>query len=297
MNLYPLIIVVGLLIVGAVLLGRRSLRQVRTQQLGPDPVQDPADALNPLARTWQRVNLSGLYGRYEVRYALFFIALITGCLTFVRYEATGWYKYWPAHGVNFVWLYVLAALIGVGYASTRPGGWGRKVGVGVPVALFLGIIIWCGGLTTFDYFFGSAQERAAEVREEEAKKRRQAEAGRAYVQAAVHRAAAEAAGGAQCLDVLHKEHTFGTTPDESSIVNEGGRCYFEIVSLPPGACFYLQGRWDSKPSGPFGECEGKVPFTPNNVPRDVVKAWAKDRPFEADYKLRPRNAAKHGVVN
>lgn len=149
----------------------------------------------------------------------------------------------------------------------------------------------------------AAQQKAADAKAaEEARKQAQAEAERqrqiAQAKLAAEKAAADAAGGPQCLDVAHNGRQFGTEPDESSIINPGGRCFIANFLQPEdeGICYYVQAANSTRRHGPFGkDCPGALPINPDTAPRDVERIWG-NKPFKANYVLRPRSGVNHGTT-
>lgn len=129
------------------------------------------------------------------------------------------------------------------------------------------------------------QKAAAEATE---KLRKEQERQQAVAQAAAA-TLAQTPGGPQCANVVHPAHVFGITPDDSSVVNTGGKCYVQF-SPPSNVCYYVQAFGSSKPSGPFGGCPEAIPVV-GNAPNDVERIWASGQPFTADYTLLPRGYA------
>ncbi|MBY0473240.1 hypothetical protein K2Q00_03110 [Patescibacteria group bacterium] len=188
-----------------------------------------------------------------------------------------------------VWIAAAAFVpLGASYLATngRIQGWLMTI-IGAVVVIWM---LW---------FFVIALIHGTDLtRGEAARAVKQADAAQyiAQMQIATQQKAAEAAGGAQCLNVVHKDHVFGLQPDETSLVNNEGRCFF-YFEPPPGTCFYAQGRWSDERKGPFGTCPTAIPFNATNAPRDPVRVWsAGPTPFTADYVLRPRTGT-HGTVN
>lgn len=198
------------------------------------------------------------------------------------------------------WLGVAFVLLGATCALTT-GDTRRWLTRILGMVIFFWVLFFL--LLAFIYGDDYRGQAAANQRQVQAEVERQqqlaaAEAAQAQAQAAAHRAAAEAAGGKQCLNVPHRK-MFGTQPDDSSIVDPGGKCSFNNFEPPHGTCFYMQAVDSTKRYGPFGTCErnDKVPFTPQTAPWKTERVWSAGEPFEASYVLRPRNPAKHGLVN
>ena len=199
-----------------------------------------------------------------------------------KYVAQGgptWLLYFMLVGAGIVWI--------SGTSSTaRPIIASGLTLIAVGSAVIFTVITWIHGADRSRGENEATQRRAqAQIEQQQAT---------AQAQVVARQRVTEAAGGEQCLNVVHKDQYFGTTPGESPVQNPDGKCYFEFTP-PHHVCFYMEGKFTNERKGPFGGCAEAIPFTPNNVPRDIVRVWSAGQPFTADYTLRPRTT-RHAVV-
>ncbi|OGC88304.1 hypothetical protein A2419_00375 [Candidatus Adlerbacteria bacterium RIFOXYC1_FULL_48_26] len=210
--------------------------------------------------------------------------------------------------LTYIWTWWFAIVVGILFLLDllRRGKKAQVIALVVLVAVG-SIAYWFGPeLTCADddivckaQHLQQKQIKAAEELHKEQERQRQAALAIEQARIATQKQVAEAAGGAQCLNVAHKDHQFGTAPDESSIINPDGKCFFANFYPPEdeGICFYQQSAHSSKPHGPFGrDCPGAIPFNQNTAPRDVERIWG-NKPFKANFVLRPRSGTNHGTSN